>query len=126
MNITTYSKHHMIVDIGTALHAELIVDDPNGFIDVSSKSAYYISSIRWWDRVSIENGSLIGYGGPRDPRDPNSYYFAETDLCKTFSLKTTLQEYYEYINYIRQKFSDYDLYPAFEVKLRDNRDDCMN
>lgn len=96
---------------------EVIVTNPIEFVEVVLHNECYISEIRWWDRAKISFGSTIGYGGPRDPNFPNEYYFAETDICKSFSVNTTAIEYKKYLIETKSNFQKYDLFPAFDVKL---------
>ena len=122
MNIREYLKVHTIIEIGNLISdeylcSETIVDCPEEFVKIVSKSEYIITEITWWDRVSILNSSDIGYGGPLDPRAPKEYYFAETDLRKRF-IKATKEEYLFYIKEVKDKYSKYDIYPAFEVALK--------
>ena len=116
-----YLNIHMIVKIGITpseyVCTELIVDDPFEFIAMIFKTKNYISSIQWWDRVLIHNGSKLGYGGVRDPRAADKYFFAETDICCDFSENTLETEYYEYLNKTKRLFDNYELYPAFDVKM---------
>ena len=117
-----YLNKHVIVKIGVTpsefMCTELIVDDPVEFIATVFKTENFISSIQWWDRVLICDGSELGYGGARDPRAPKEYYFAETDIGCEFGENTSEAEYYEYLNKIKQLFDNYDLYPAFDIMKR--------
>ena len=120
MELLNYLKAHSIVSVGNlALNkcviAEMIPDNCKDVVEYIIKSNCYISEIRWWDRALISQKSKIGYGGTLDPRDPLNFYFAETDICDSFDKKTTASEYLGYIDKIRTKNSEYDLYPAFDV-----------
>ena len=120
MDITDYLRIHSIVKIGHTLPnhvcCETIVDDPIEFISVVCNGNYYISEIRWWDRVKITEGSDIGYGGTIDPRFPNEFFFAETDLCQVFSPFTKEAEYKKYVDYVFKSHTMHDLHPAFDIK----------
>ena len=120
MRIEDYLVEHAIVKIGKTLpdyiSCEIIVDNPYELISVVTRNYGYISEIRWWDCVEITTGSNIGYGGPRDPRNPDHYFFAETDICKKFDLLTENKIYYEYLKQIEVEYSAYNLYPAFDIK----------
>lgn len=119
MNFEKYLIAHTIVVIGKGcLDGEVIVDDPPGVIHTAEESKYYIAEIRWWDRAKIATGSTIGYGGPRDPKDPNTYFFAETDIDKVFSANTEACTYYDYLRQIINENCCYDLRPAFIFKER--------
>lgn len=95
---------------------EIIVDKPMEFIDAVLQNGYYISYVLWWDRVKMDEGSAIGMGGPRDPRDPDMYYFAEVVyLDKYFDKSTTKEDYCDYIKNIFSAYPSYDLYPGFDI-----------
>ena len=113
-------KEHAIVCIGKIEDGnnkmvEVIPQNPKNFLEEVIRTGCYISEIRWWDRTLISTGSKIGYGGPRDPRDPQNYYFAETDICASFVSTTTFSEYAEYLDRIKEQYSAFDIYPAFDV-----------
>ena len=119
-DLYNYLNEHTIISIGnitskTCVMVEVITDAPHELVDCVIKNKCYISEIRWWDRTHIALKSKIGYGGPHDPRDPQNYYFAETDLCDTFTEATTFNEYVEYLNNIKSRYPLYDLYPAFDI-----------
>lgn len=120
MDLLEYLKKHTIVSIGNlttdkCVVVEMIPDNPKELIDCIIKNNCYISEILWWDRASVALGSKIGYGGPLDPRDPQNYYFAETDICASFEKTTTLSEYVKYLDDVKERFVMYDLYPAFDI-----------
>ena len=120
MKLLQYLKDHKIISIGTLVDdkcviAEVIVDDPWELVKQVIESNCYISEMRWWDRASFSKKSQIGYGGTRDPRDPQSFYFAETDICSSFKETTTADEYIDYLNTIKSRYSQYDLYAAFDI-----------
>lgn len=122
MRINDFLKNHTIVKIGRPLSGhgyiccETIVDDPKALIPIVRRNNCYISEIRWWDRVDITSISSIGYGGPRDPRSPDSHYFAETDICMTFARLLPDNEYFAYLERIKKTYSGLDLFPAFDIK----------
>lgn len=96
---------------------EIIVDKPMEFIDAVLQNGYYISCVMWWDRAKMDEGSAIGMGGRRDPRDPDKYYFSEVVyLDKYFDKSTTKEEYSEYIKNIFSAYPGYDLYPGFDIE----------
>lgn len=120
--LKTFVAKHIIVEIGIPLcgdpFGEIIVDEPYHFIRLVMHSDCYISCIRWWDRANIQLGSKIGYGGPRDPRSPKDFFFAETDIYQEFSMDTAVTKYCEYLDSVRSNFAEFDLFPAFEIQLR--------
>ncbi|MCH5317349.1 MAG: hypothetical protein J1E05_05180 [Eubacterium sp.] len=120
MKITDYLNQHMIVKIGLTLPeyvcCEIIVDNPKELVPIVRENGCYITAVYWWDRAEIDSGSIIGYGGPRDPRSPNSHFFAETDICRVFNTILQDEEYYKYFDKIKQTYSSYDLFPAFDIK----------
>ena len=126
MKIDEYLITHKIISIGKSISGyvccEVIVDDPIELIDIVSKSNCFISEIRWWDCTEIEKGSLIGYGGPRDPRNPSRFFFAETDICKIFSVFSKEHEYKDHIKDIKSKYPHLDLFPAFDIKIKTKDD----
>lgn len=98
---------------------EIIVDKPMEFIDAVLQNGYYISCVMWWDRVKMDKSSAIGMGGPRDPRDPDMYYFSEVVyLDKYFDKSTTKEDYCDYIKSIFSAYSSYDLYPGFDIEKK--------
>ncbi len=120
MSLLKFLKDHTIVSVGKltvdkCIVVEMIPDDPQKLIEFVLKNDCYILEIRWWDRASILQKSIIGYGGTPDPRDPQNYYFAETDICAYFEKTTTLSEYIKYLNDVKEQFITYDLYPAFDI-----------
>lgn len=122
MTIELYSflDEHFIINIGKKQLCEVIVDTPVELISLLKHHDFYISLITWWDWVPIATGSSIGYGGPRDPRDPNNYFFAETDISKEFGVETPPDQYIEYLKKVQKEYSGHDLYPAFEIVLIQN------
>ena len=122
MKLMDFLGSHTIVKIGSGLPeyvcCETIVDDPIKLVSLVKENNCYISEIRWWDRAEIAIGSSIGYGGPRDPRTPNTHFFAETDICKVFTDFSQDEEYYIYLDEVKKNYSNYNLYPAFDIKLR--------
>ena len=120
MKLLKYFKDHAIVSIGNlsideCVVVETIFDVPEELIEYVIKNNCYISEISWWDRASIMQKSSIGYGGTPDPRDPQNYYFAETDIRASFEKTTTFSEYIKYLNEVKEKYIMYDLYPAFDI-----------
>ena len=117
-----FIKQHRIVDIGHKLPGELvseiILDLPFEFIDIVKKSNYYISRISWWERASIHAGSILGLGGPRDPRDPEEFFFSETGICRDFSVTASKTDYCNYIGSIISQYQNLNLFPAFELQHR--------
>ena len=98
---------------------EIIVDKPIEFIDAVLLSGYYISCVMWWDRTKMDESSTIGMGGPRDPRDPDMYYFSEVVyLDKYFDKSTTKGEYCDYIKNIFSAYPSHDLYPGFDIEKK--------
>jgi len=122
MDLNAYLNKHLIICGGIRIqkfiYSDLIVDNPEEFIFLLSKTNYYISHICWWDYVRVGTISAIGYGGTRDPRDSN-YYFAETDLCRNFGSVTTIEEYYNYLFKIKEIYSNYSIFPAFDIKKKE-------
>lgn len=120
MRIEDYLSNHTIVRIGITLPGyvccETIVDNPIELISVIRENNCYIDEIRWWDRVEISSGSSIGYGGPRDPKNPDSHFFAETDIFKVFTPLSQAEEYYVYLDQIESKYSTLNLFPSFDIK----------
>lgn len=120
MDLLEYIEKHAIVS-GKSFTAdkcvivEMIPDNPKDLIKYVIKNNCYVSEILWWDRASIALGSKIGYGGPRDPRDPQNYYFAETDIGASFENVTTISEYIKYLDEIKKRYITHDLYPAFDI-----------
>ena len=122
MNIHDFLNKHMIVKIGAApleyVCSELIVDNPEELIDVVLETGCFISSIRWWERTHLLSTPNLGYGGPLDPRCPSSYFFAETDLEQEFDEGTLKNRYIEYLQFVKSRYPQYNLYPAFDIKKK--------
>ena len=119
-HIKEHMKEHLIVPVGYLSNDkfetfEVITDNSDELIKFALESGCYISEIRWWDRTHLSTPSPIGYGGPLDPRDPQNYFFAETDICASFNKDSSLGEYSEYLNRIRAEYACYDVYPAFVI-----------
>ena len=119
MKLNEYLKSHTVLKIGccdsSTQFYEIIVDNPVELVSIVLKNGFYISAIRWWDRAKISIGSQLGYGGPRDPSNPNTYFFAETDLYKEFDSHTEGIIYCEYIDSIIKLYPNYELIPAFDI-----------
>ena len=96
---------------------EILVDKPLDLVKVVLQNGCYVSCIRWWHRVTLNEGSPIGMGGPRDPRDPNNYFFSEVvHIEKAFEQSATEKDYCDYITEISQMYPIYDLYPGFDIE----------
>ena len=123
MNSIECLKQQILVSIGVVVDKKCVIvegiaENPTIFIETVVEKGLYISAIHWWDRSLISQGSQIGYGGPRDPRDPEKYYFAEMDIFATFDKETNVLDYIEYINRIKSQYLSFDIYPAFDVYER--------
>lgn len=122
MEINDYLLKHTIVKIGNGIPGyvccETIVDDPIELISVVMENECYISEIRWWDLVPISEGSTIGYGGARDPRAPDTMFFAETDICTEFYGTSEYEDYCSYLEQIKCNYSNHNLFPAFCIKKK--------
>ena len=120
MRLDEFLSRNTIVQIGQTLPGyvicEAIVDNPKDLISIVKKNGCYISEIRWWEHAKIAVGSIIGYGGPRDPREPSSYFFAETDIYKVFDVFTCDKDYYKYIEQVKKQYYNFDLFPAFDIR----------
>lgn len=118
--IEDYLKSHMIVGsrntVPGYIGCEVIVDNPAELVSLVNGSECYISEIRWWEHAEIATGSNIGYGGPRDPQNPDTHYFAETDICMTFDSFSSENTYQEYLQKINSSYPMLDLHPAFDIK----------
>ncbi len=118
-----YLKEHVIKIVGfteddQGLLVEVISDNAELFISYILENGGVISEIRWWDRALILEKSKIGYGGHPDPRDPQKYYFAETDICASFQKDSTITEYCDYLNAVKEKYATYDLYPGLDIRIK--------
>ena len=121
-NINEYIRNHAIINIGMPPNGyicyETIVDDPYAFIPIIRENNCYIEEITWWHRTEISHGSSIGYGGPRDPVFPDTFFFAETDIFKKFGSLMEDEKYYRYFEQIKKDYCSFELYPAFVVRRR--------
>lgn len=124
-----FIEQHKILAIGSVLpgelFAEIILDAPYEFIDVALDNNYFISKISWWERAKIRTGSMIGFGGPRDPRVPEEYFFSETGICREFGATTTTDEYYSYINNTQAEYKKLCLIPSFELQYKGQVDGSL-
>ncbi len=131
MTLNDFLKEHLIVQIGVhdadycaALQAveeisEIIVDAPMELVDIVLENGCYIPYILWWERADAETGSELGMGGPKDPRDPNGYFFSEiTHMDKHFQVATTKKEYRAYLETVFSQYPDKELYPGFDIKKK--------
>lgn len=122
MNLNRYVSENLIIKIGKCceniLFSEIIVDDPENFIAFVYENDCYISEIRWWEHVHVGAAPNIGYGGPRDPRCPNEFYFAETDIGKKFDEFVSRQAICYYIMKTKEEYRAFELYPALDVRSR--------
>ena len=120
MEIQEYLDKYSIVKIGKhaldEVCSDTIVETPMRFIDIIEKNGCYISSILWWDYAEISSGSCIGYGGTRDPRNPDCYFYAETDIYREFESGVHSSVYYKYIRDTKKKYPQCRLVPSFTVK----------
>lgn len=107
---------HLIVSVGNDPLCENIVDDPKAFVRVVRENGYYISNILWWERAQIIAGSQIGYGGPRDPKCPDTHFFSETYIQKKFDTVLRDEEYFEYFDSIKTEFPELELFAGFDIK----------
>lgn len=123
MDILDYVREHMVLQIGCNLSAhicsEVLVDDPKELVHTIVHNGGYISAISWWERVSFGSKPQMGYGGMRDPRASEEFYFAETDIGKNFPVGTTECEYLNYLAQTLKSHSDVSLMPAFEICKED-------
>lgn len=122
MKIEDYLTQHRILQIGSNLPgyvcSETIVDNPVELVSVVCSTGHYISYISWWDYSEIATGSTIGHGGPRDPANPNRYFYAETDICQAFNTDTPYEDYCDYIRRTTESYINCRLFPAFDIKCR--------
>lgn len=128
MTVKEFLSSHAIIQTGVNLEkylcCETIVDDPIGLVRILAQSEYYISSILWWDRVRMNEGSIIGYGGVVDRRFPE-YFFAETDICEEFAVNTTAQDYLAYLQRVKEQYSQHDLHPSFDILAKRDRGEAQ-
>lgn len=111
---------HMILKIGgqysSDSSAELILDEPYKFVEIVLQSGYYISAINWYEYAKIHLGSKLGFGGPRDPRFPEEYFFSETSIGKTFNEATGIDEYFAYMKKMQSHDFSISLVPSFLIR----------
>ena len=120
MKIEDFLQRHTIVKIGMTppeyVCCEVVLDDPRAFARIVRENRCYVTEVRWWDCAEIALESPIGYGGPRDSRSPDKYFFAETDIGRVFPAGLQDEEYDRYFDKIKQAYARFDLYPAFDVR----------
>ena len=120
MDFLQYLEKEIIVSIGhlsddNCIAVEVIPKNALELIQNILNNACYVSEIRWWERVCIFQKPTFGYGGTPDPRDPENFYFSETDICAVFDKKTCFSDYISYLEMINNQFLGYDLYPALDI-----------
>ena len=104
-----YLESHTIQKIGKT---ECIVDNPLEYLDIISKSGYYISKILWWEHIEIENQkNAIGVGGPIDSRDKH-FFYSETFLSRNFS-ESDGELCRAYLLEVPRMYQDHHLIPSF-------------
>lgn len=117
-----YIAEHLVIRIGYDLPGHLctdiIVDNPEEFIERIDTSQYFISGILWWEKTLKSERPKLGAGGPADPRPPYDYYFAETFLAERFQKEATKQDYCDYIQRIHSLYPSIHLCPSFDVAFR--------
>ena len=117
--IFEFIQTHKILEIGLPKSvdsfAELILDNPNEFVNVVSQSGYYISTIIWYEHTKIHAESNFGFGGPKDPRFPQEYFFSETGLSKSFDELTDKDEYCSYMKEVQSQHPGVPLIPSFQI-----------
>ena len=122
MNIKDYINSNLILQVGQPIEGdvcvETIVSNPVEFVHVVKSNGYFIQHILWWERAKLSEGPLLGGGGTLDPRSPNEYFFAETQLERDFAANTSADEYIEYIRQTQETYGYLELYPGFDVSSR--------
>lgn len=115
-----YVKNHVVLVVdGQPFNGqtfELIVDSPLEFVALLLENGYFISAINWWERARIAAGSKCGFGGPRDPKLPDEFFFSDTSIGREFCVRTTLDIYYDYLKETTEAFNNVELVPSFEVQ----------
>ena len=123
MTTKEYLQKYTIKQVGTPgsvreICVDAIVDSPEKLIEFAVAEGLFVSQILWWHRIPMGDSSPIGlFGGPLDPRD-SQYYFLETYVCDTFDEDTATEEYLTYLEKVKEKYKDYDLYPSFTIKVK--------
>lgn len=120
MWFSEYIKNNKILSVGSlnepkCICVEIIVKDPKEFVKLALDNECYVPEILWFDRVSIDEGSILGGGGPRDPRESDRWYFAETYLHRSFTKDAKYEDFCDYFDFIKAQYPECDLYPAIDV-----------
>ncbi len=116
--LTEHLIHNNIITLPEYLYSEVIVDEPKEFARIILENGCYICSILWWEYARIGGSPQLGYGGFRDPRNPNEHFFSETDICDVFLESSTLRDYWGYMDGIWRKYSHIPLFPAFDISRK--------
>lgn len=74
-----------------------------------------ISTIIWYEHAKIHAESNFGFGGPKDPRFPQEYFFSETGLSKAFDEFTDKDEYCSYMKEVQSQHLGVPLIPSFQI-----------
>lgn len=90
-----------------------IFKDSTAFLEMLFENGAAVEMIVWYDRCLIsEQKDSLGSGGYTDKTD-KSYMFAETAIFETGLKDKTMGEILTYIEKVREKYKDHDLYPEF-------------
>lgn len=81
------------------------------FLHILNKSDRRVEMIVWYEYCRI-NEQQIGMGGYIDI-DNKDFMWAETQLFETDLQNRSCDEILDYISKVREKYSEYDLYPEF-------------
>ena len=117
IKIENYLSKHEILKIGKMDFTDIIVDDPIEFVEIVSKTEYYISHVSWWEKIEIKNaGNSMGGGGVRDKNDSNLFWSEVYYLSKKFNQTDEDNAIISYINNVRGQYPKHNLYPSFDLK----------
>lgn len=94
---------------------EYIFNDYNEFLEILFGNGGSVNMIVWFDYCKIcEQSESLGAGGYIDKRNVD-HMWAETQIYESGFENKSLNEVLEYIDTIREKYSNYKLYPAFYI-----------
>lgn len=117
IKIENYLSKHEILKIGKMDFTDIIVDDPIEFVEIVSKTEYYISHVSWWEKIEIKNaGNSMGGGGIKDKTDSNLFWSEVYYLDKKFHQIDEDNAIISYINNVRRLYLKHNLYPSFDLK----------
>ncbi len=120
-DLNKYIDNHRIIQISKTEYAEILVDDPIGFVKEILSRRARISEITWWEHIRIdEQNNSLGGGGPIDTRNKGYMWSEIYYISKKFEKSASEETVIEYINSVKEQYNGHDIYPAFDIIVETN------